>query len=294
MRKRLLTLSVVLSSFTAMLLGCGSERELTIGMVPSGDPEAMLERFRPIEQYLERELDLPVNVVVTGHYAGLIERMKGDEIDIGWFGAFTYIAAQEEAALEPMVIQQREGYGLYYHSLIITRTDSGIDSIEGLRSADFAFVDPGSTSGFVIPYALFKSRDVDYETYFTSHWFSGTHDDVLNDVLTGKADAGVMEDLTLSARIAEGAVAPTEIRTLWTSEPIPGSPFAARADLSPSLKSGFLGAMTRIHEADPEAMKSFDRRIEAFLPFHDDLYTDIRNISTILGRQYIIDNFLQN
>ncbi|HZG75749.1 MAG TPA: phosphate/phosphite/phosphonate ABC transporter substrate-binding protein [Paenibacillus sp.] len=282
-------------SLMAFAPGCATENEpLTIGLVPSSDPAAMIERFAPIEAYLEQELERPVDTVVTEHYAGLIERMKAESVDIGWYGAFSYTAAQAELELEPMVIQRREGSGLFYHSVIVTRSDSDFASVEDLEGASFAFVDRGSTSGFIIPYALFKSRGIEYERFFGSVAFSGTHDSVLEDVMEGDADAGVLEDLTLQKWIASDKLDAPDVRVLWQSEPLPGSPFAARASLKDGLKSEFREAMIAIHEKDPSAMKRFDERIERFEPFEDALYKDIRNISTILGKSYVLDNFLNN
>ena len=279
----------------AFATGCSREmKPLTVGLIPSSDPAAMIERFAPIEAYLERELDRPVDTIVTDNYAGLVERMKSKAVDIGWYGAFSYTAAQSELELEPVVIQRREGSGLFYHSVIVTRSDSGLASFEDLERATFAFVDRGSTSGFIIPYALFKSRGIEYEQYFGGVTFSGTHDDVLEDVMEGSADAGVLEDLTLRKWIDAGKLRPSDIRVLWRSEPLPGSPFAVRADLDDDLKSAFREAMLAIHEKDPAAMKMFDERIERFEPFEDALYKDIRNISTILGKSYVLDTFLNN
>ncbi len=287
--------TLALAAALALTLGCSDEKEpLTVGLIPSSDPTAMIERFAPIEAYLERELRRPVDTIVTENYAGLIDRMKSRRVDIGWFGAFSYIAAQSELELEPMVIQRREESGLFYHSVIVTRADSGLTTFEDLADADFAFVDRGSTSGFVIPYALFKSRGIEYEGHFRSVTFSGTHDDVLEDVMEGDVDAGVLEDLTLQKWIASEKVQPSEVRVLWRSERLPGSPFAARKDLDDDLKSAFRQAMTAVHEKDPDAMKSFDDRIEQFVTFEDSLYTHIQNISTILGKQYVLDNFLNN
>ena len=109
-------------------------------------------------------------MIVTEDYVSLIKGMKNETIDIGYYGAFSYIAAESEMELNPLVVESRKEIGIYYNSLIITHKDSGISSIEELKGKRFAFVDSGSTSGFVLPYALFKSRNIDYGEFFSGYY----------------------------------------------------------------------------------------------------------------------------
>ena len=83
----------------------------------------MEKEFEPIRMYLEEKLGLPIEVVATDNYVSLIEGMKDGTIDIGWYGAFSYIAAESEMELTPLVVQQRKDTGIYYNSLIITHKD---------------------------------------------------------------------------------------------------------------------------------------------------------------------------
>ena len=134
----------------------------------------MVEGFEPIRLYLEEKLGMPIEVTVTEDYVSLIEKMKKETIDIGLYGAFSYIAAESEMELCPLVVESRKETGIYYNSLIITHKDSGISSIEELEGKKFAFVDSGSTSGFVLPYALFSSRNIEYEEFFSKFYYAGS------------------------------------------------------------------------------------------------------------------------
>ena len=50
----------------------------------------MEQDFEPIQSYLEDKLGIPVKVIITENYAGLIEGMKNETLDIAWNGAFSY------------------------------------------------------------------------------------------------------------------------------------------------------------------------------------------------------------
>ncbi|QGQ99664.1 phosphate/phosphite/phosphonate ABC transporter substrate-binding protein [Paenibacillus psychroresistens] len=291
--RKLLVLAAIICLLIGIAACISTPKKLTIGFVPSGSPEKMKVDFQPIQLYLEKTLGVKVDVFIPEDYLGLIEAMKNKKVDIGWYGAFSYIAAESQMKLDPMVIQSRYGYGTIYHSLIVTRSDSEIHTVEDLQGKSFAFVDKGSTSGFVVPMALFKSRDLDYEQYLGDTIFSGSHDAVFNDVMSKKANAGAMDDLTLGKKIDTGEIKVDDIRIIWKSNDIPGSPFVARADLNSKLKNRFKTAMIQLNQKAPAAIKAFDSKTEKYIPFEPSMYNEIRNIATLLGNDYIRTNFLQ-
>jgi phosphonate transport system substrate-binding protein len=294
MKLNFLRCGILVLTLFVLITGCSHEpTQLTIGLIPSNNSESLEKSFEPIRVHLEKEMGVSIKVIVPTDYLGLIDAMKNKKVDIGWFGAFSYIAAENEMSLEPMVIQYRTGLGITYHSLIITRKDSGIKTIDQLQGRSFAFVDRGSTSGFVIPYSLFKSRNMEYSSYLGEIKYAGSHDAVLTSVLTKQADAGAMEDVTLRRMIEEGSVNAEDIHVIWQSSDIPGSPFISRSDLHPKVKDKFRNTMISLHEKDQMAMKSFDNKIEKYVEFDNSLYNEIRNISNILGKDFIIENFMK-
>ncbi|MDI2588373.1 phosphate/phosphite/phosphonate ABC transporter substrate-binding protein [Psychrobacillus sp. NEAU-3TGS] len=204
-RKFTFLISILVISF--ILTSCATTpKKLTIGMIPVKNVNEMEMEFEPIRLYLEEQLGIPIEVYATDSYVSLIEGMKKETIDIGWYGAFSYVAAESEMELTPLIVQQRKGTDIYYNSLIIARKDSGISSIKELKEKKFAFVDSGSTSGFVLPYALLKSRNIAYETYFNETQYAGSHDQVLAKILSKEVDAGAISSVQYENLIAKGEV----------------------------------------------------------------------------------------
>ena len=72
-----------------------------------------------MKDYLEEQTGLLIEVVVTENYVRLIQGMKSDEINISLYGAFSYIAAETEMDLTPLLFQDQKETGTYYNSLII-------------------------------------------------------------------------------------------------------------------------------------------------------------------------------
>lgn len=284
----------VLLLFIFILASCDAPpKKLTIGMIPVKDAHAMEKEFGPIRMYLEDRLGLPIEVIAMDNYVSLIEGMQDAKIDIGWYGAFSYIAAESEMELTPLVVQQRKGTGIYYHSLLLAHKDLAIHSIEELEGKKFAFVDSGSTSGFVLPYALFESRNIDYETFFSETYYAGSHDQVTFDIQQHQVHAGAISSIQYDNLISEGKLQPEELDVIWKSEDIPGSPYVARSDLDESIQENFMIAMMNIHSEAPAILEAFDNSVEKYIEVDSKSYNAIRNIATILGKEYMYEHFLK-
>lgn len=270
-----------------------SEEKLVIGMIPVRDAAEMKQEFEPIRLYLEGRMGKSVEIVITENYIELINQMKQGAIDIGWYGAFSYIAAEREMELMPLVAEKRKNTGKFYQSLIITKKDSEIHSIQDLKGRKFAFVDAGSTSGFVIPYSLFVSRNIDYKTFFSEIHYSHMHEEVPFDILTGKVDAGTISSVWFKQMDQEKKINKEDFNILWRSNNIPGLLFAAREDLDEETAEQFKRAMFSVHNEIPEQLHEFDQSIERYVHVDDAQYNSVRNTATILGKDFIYEQFLK-
>ena len=295
MNSRKLCFILLITIVSSILTSCGgSPQKLTIGLIPLKDAAEMKADFEPIRIYLEERLGLPIEVVAVDNYVSLIEGMKDAKIDIGWYGAFSYIAAESEMELTPLIVQQRKDTGMYYNSLIIVHKDLGIHSFEEVEGKKFAFVDSGSTSGYVLPYTLFKSRHIDYETFFSETYYAGSHEQVAFDIQHKQADAGAISSTQYNNLIRDGKVQPEDMDIIWKSEDIPGSPYVASSDLDKSIQENFTIAMLNIHSEAPTILENYDDSIERYVEVESISYNPIRNIATILGKEYMYEHFLKS
>lgn len=293
--KRFLTLLFTV----AVVILCSSCRHdakeaLVIGMVPSTSPEVLKDHFEEIRKYLEKEMSMPIRLYVPDDYAELIHAMKESKVDIGLYGAFSYIIADTQQDLEPLVVRKRKDMGVTYNSLIITAKDSPIETIEDLRDRRMAFVNAASTSGYAIPYALFVSRGVDIDSFLGEYYFAGSHDLVAQEVLEGRAQAGAISKSILRGLALDNDIDMNDLKIIWESDPIPGSPFIARKDVSDRIKNGFREAMLALHEKAPEALTAYSSSLERYVPIEKGMYNSIRNIVNVLGEEFIIENYLSN
>lgn len=277
-----------------LLTSCdSSEERLTIGIIPVREASEMKRGFEPLRLYLEEKLEVPVDITVTKSYVDLIDDMKNEAVDIGFYGAFSYVAAESEMELTPLVAQYGKDSGNHYKSYIITQEDSNIQSVDQLKNSKFTFVDAGSTSGFVLPYALLRSRNIDYGTFFSETYYAGSHQQVAVDVQSKIADAGAISSIEFESYVRDGKLDEDAIRIIWESEEIPISLYVARSNLDNELQQKFVEAMLAIHTEKPKVLEDFDSGIEKFIKADSKDYNSIRNIVTVLGKEYMYEYFLK-
>ena len=247
--------------------GNPDKETLKIGLIPTEDQLEMLKKFEPAKAYLERELDMPAETFMATDYTAVIEAMRAKKIDVAYFGPFSYVLATERANAEAIVTGGTDtGDVATYHSCIVTHKDSGLKNIDDLKEhaneVTFAFVDPASTSGNLIPRGYLLSIGIDPDTDLKECMFAGGHDAVGLSVKSQKVDAGAMYDIGYNRLIDSGAITPEEVIVIWESDPIPKSPIAVRGDLDPVLKEKIQQAFVDMPEKDPEAMKTFESKWE--------------------------------
>lgn len=244
----------------AVLVGCGAPADsaksgpsggtekLTIALVPSEDQEKMLAGFEPIRAHLAKELGREVEVITVTDYAGAVEAMRAEKVDIAWFGPLSYILAHREAGAEAFAIGNDTKKGPQYHSLMVVPANSPALQVEDLAGKRAAFVDPGSTSGYLIPRsAIEEITGQDPEKFFQSVVFAGGHDAALLALKSGSVDVAMIQDVTFDDMSEKGLIDPAQFRILRKSDPIPGSPLAVRKSLDAETKTKIAKLITEAH-----------------------------------------------
>ena len=251
----LITLFVII--FIAWQVQTGNKSEdnqekiqvLKMGLIPADDAEEMLRNYEPVRNYLSEKLGIPVEIQVTSDYTAAIEAMRAKHIDMAWFGPFSYIIAANVANAEAIVNGIRRSDGKSdYHSIIVVRADSGIKTLQDLKGKKFAFVDPASTSGNLIPRKILIENGINPDKDFSVTYYAGTHNAVEYSIANRKVDAGADSDSSYNRMVKAGEIDPLVNKIIYTSNPIPGSPIAVRGDLPEALKQSIQNALIGMDE----------------------------------------------
>jgi len=228
-----------------------AEEEITVlrmGLIPADDADEMLRQYEPIQEYLSEKLGIPVEIQVTSDYTAAIEAMRSNHIDMAWFGPFSYILAAEIADAEAIVNGVKSSGKATYKSMIIVNKDSGIKTLDDLKGHSFAFVDPASTSGNLIPRKMLLENGIDPDNDFSEMFYAGTHNAVEYAIANGKVDAGASSDNVYARMVEAGEIDPEVNLIIYESDPVPGSPIVVRGGLPEELKQAIKQALLGMDE----------------------------------------------
>jgi phosphonate transport system substrate-binding protein len=232
----------------------GSKPTVQFGIIPRYNPMLMYRSYQPLMDYLTENTPYRFELKLARDYTEAVALLRDGVTPIASLGDVTFTEAQRNFGAVP-ILKPLNADGIpSYRSIIIVRQDSPIHTLDDLRGKRFAFGDPHSTSGNLIPrFFLFQHGITlfDLEEFVTL----GSHDAVAKAVLKGKVDAGAVKDV-IAYRYREHG-----LRFLAESEPIPSVPIVVRKEAPPELVAAVKKALLAIDAGDSrqqELMKEWD------------------------------------
>jgi len=223
--------------------------KLIMSFVPSGDTQQIITGGQAIETLLEQKTGYEIDTNVATSYAAVVEAMGAGNTDIGWLNTFGYILAHEKYGVNVILATVRFG-APYYTGQIIVGADSGIESLADLKGKTMCWVDPLSTSGYVIPRVMLKAAGVDPDTDFAKTVEAGSHNNVVIAVYNGDCDAGATYVDARSSVEKDFADVKDKVKVIAESPKIPNDTVSVRKDLPPDVVENVKNALLDIASSD--------------------------------------------
>lgn len=205
-------------------------REVRFGVTPYLDAESARKALEPVLDYLAERIGVPVRLEVAESYADLGRRMRQQQLDLAKFSPLSYVQAKEADPGLRILLTQVAGGATSYLGYIVAREGDDAESLADLAGRSFCYVDPQSTSGYLYPRALLRSKGLDPDSLFRSTEFGGNHLACLRRVLDGTVDAGAAFSGALSAARHEGLPV-YRLKILGKTARIPYDAYCVRSGL---------------------------------------------------------------
>ena len=200
MKKSLWLVLVIALSVAAIALGgCGEaklgteDNPIIMSFVPSGDTQDIIASGDQIAEAVADATGMVVVANVGTDFAAVREAMGAGKAHIGWLNTFNYVLASEKYDVNVGLVTERYGTTSYKGQLNV-RADSGITSLEDLKGKVVCWVDPNSTSGYIIPRIMLAANGIDPDADFSKSVEAGSHNNVITQVYNGECDVGASYD----------------------------------------------------------------------------------------------------
>ena len=230
--------------FTLSLLSVSllaAAQEINFGVIATDSASVERERWEPLFRDMEKKTGLTVKSFYAPDYAGVVEAMRFNKVQVAWYGNKAAIDAVDRSNGEVFAQILRADGTLGYYSLLITHKDSPYnnlnDVLKNSKSINFGIGDPGSTSGFLVPsYYVFAMNKVDPRTAFKTIR-NASHGANIQAVLAKQVDVATNNtEETDKLELSKPEMA-KELKIIWKSPLIPNDPIVWRKDLDPAVKA---------------------------------------------------------
>jgi len=255
-------------------------KTLRMSMIPTTDPGKVTRESQPLVAYLEQEVRAKIDLTVPTNYAAVVEAIANDQVDIAYLGGFTYVQASKRSGVVPLVQRDRDRN---FHSLFITQTESGINSLSDLKGHRFAFGDVNSTSGHLMPEYFMRELKVDPEV-ISKAIYSGGHDATALAVANKKVDAGALDETVYQKMVADGKLDAKQVKVFYTTPPFFDYVWVARKTLDPGIAESFSSAMLKLQANDASQKVILDLlNATSYVKAEDRNYDKLRQAATDAG-----------
>lgn len=213
--------------------------EITFSILSAEGQASSGPLWQPLLDDMSKAIGVPVKPYFGSNYTVLVEAMRGNHTQVGWFSAKPEVEAIDRANAEVIArTVNREGLDSYQSTLIVKK-GSGITLDKVLacgKQYNFGIGDAQSTSGTLAPMTfLFNARGVAPSQCFKTVR-SANHQANAFGVATGVIDVATSNSVNTIFIRRENPQLATQIEEIWTSPPIPESGIVVREDLDPVLK----------------------------------------------------------
>jgi phosphonate transport system substrate-binding protein len=216
-------------------------QEINFGIIATESSSNLRAIWQPFLDDMQKKTGYQVKGFFASDYAGVIEGMRFNKVQLAWHGNKSAMEAVDRASGEVFAQSVDKNGAAGYYSHLIVHRDSPIKSLDDLLKCDKTFDygngDPNSTSGFLVPMTfVFGAKKIDPKNCFKTVR-SANHEANALAVANKLVHVASNNNENLERLKLTNAAKATEIRVLWTSPLIASDPLVWRKDLDPAMKS---------------------------------------------------------
>ena len=259
-----------------------AQQVFRITAIPDESPTELARKAAPLVKYLEKKLGTKVEFTPVSDYAAAVEALVNKQVDLAWFGGFTFVQANQRSGGKIVPLVQREE-DEKFRSVFVT-TNPAIKSLADLKGRNFSFGSQSSTSGHLMPRSYLLAAGVDPDRDMKRVAYSGAHDATVAAVASGKVDAGALNISVWEKLVADKKVDPAKVRVFYTTPTYFDYNWAVHADMPAAEREKLVRAFTELSPATPEGKEVLElQRATRFVPTQAANYKGIEGAARNAG-----------
>lgn len=290
-------LAVVTFSLVIAAFGCtkkraelgSAENPIKFYFVPSVDVQVLETNSKAVKDFLEQNTPYKFQIAIPPNFIAVVEAFGTNRADVAALNTYGYILAHEKYGAEARLTTVRNGESTY-RSQFLARANGKIKKIEDLEGKKIAFVDPASTSGYILPLKYLKDRNIKPKQTM----FAMRHDNVVSMIYQGQVDAGAtfyvapvgknIQDARMLVKTQYPDVE-EKIKIIQLTDSIPNDPVVFNKNLPEPMKQKICDVLIKYAET-PAGKENLQRLsgVTGLIPSTDKSYDRTREFYKSLGK----------
>jgi phosphonate transport system substrate-binding protein len=264
--------------------GVDGQTPLRVAISAMISPSITKRYYEELFRIVGTKVGRPTQLIQRKTYAEVNDLVESRSVDLAFVCSGPYVLGHDKFGMELLVLPVVDGASVY-RSYVLVKPGSGMKSFEDLRGHRFAFTDPDSNTGCLVPRFMLAKIQTTPESFFSDTFFAHSHDNAIKAVADGMADGAAVDSLIYDFLKTTDPAAVSGTVVLHTSPPYAIPPVVVHPGLDPTLKAKLKEAMLRLHQ-DQSARPLLDRiRIERFSEGKDEAYASVREMQAWLAAQ---------
>ena len=260
--------------------------ELKVAVAAIISPANTLIYYKNLLDFIGKRVGRKVRLVQRKTYAEVNDLLEHQEIDLAFVCSGAYVLGKKAFGMELLVAPVAYGEMVYY-SYIIVHKESPIRNFSQFRGKIFAFSDPDSNTGCLVPTYHLAKMNESPQSFFKKQIFSKGHDNSIKAVAVKIVDGAAVDQLVWDYANENHQEYTQQTKVIAKFGPFAIPPIVVHPDLNPKLKEKIRTLFLTLHEL-PEGKKIIRHlHIDQFRPIDDMAYASVREMGAWLSTRKI-------
>ena len=236
-----------------------------------------------LRQYLERKTARVVELVPRNSYRETIDLIKHGQLDFAWVSAYSFVYSQHNLKTRLLAVPVIDGHPYFRSYLIVPASDLITTSLAQMEGKIFAYADPYSYTGYLLPRYELRRVGKNANTFFAKAFFAWGHKKVIRAVASGLADGAYVNSFVWDSLAVSEPELTVGTRIVTRSAECGSPPLIASGQTS---EQDFM-ALRRVlfdMSADPEGVKLLKRlHLDGFVAGDAKAYANVARMMHVMG-----------
>ncbi len=242
-------------------------------------PESTYNYYMDLLTLIGERMGCKVDFIQKKTYARVNEMLKKRELDLAFVCSGPYVTGKADFGMEIIAVPVSQGKKIY-HSYYIVNKESAIQSFDQLRGKTFAFTDPHSNTGCLVPTYLLARRKETPESFFKKTFFTNSHDNSIKAVAEGLADGAAIDSLIWDFMNTIDPELTSRTRIIKTSPPYGIPPIVVHPSMEKQKKEKLRTLFFTLHEDHQGKELLNSLQIDRFETGDDEDYNSVREMQS--------------